>query len=71
MINGQNPSAWFMLGQALDRLELYELSANAFQRVIEIVPNSDHEVDKYGLALHADWALRDLQDYVGGEGEKP
>ncbi len=71
MINGQNPSAWFMLGQALDRLELYELSANAFQKVIEIVPNSDHEVDKYGLALHADWALSDLQDYVGGEGEKP
>ncbi|WP_148509897.1 tetratricopeptide repeat protein [Hungatella hathewayi] len=70
MISQNNPSAWFMLGQTLDRLELYELSVNAFQRVMELVPNSDHEVDKFGLALHAEWAVRDLQDYVG-EGEKP
>ncbi|MBU9728455.1 zinc ribbon domain-containing protein [Diplocloster modestus] len=70
LLNQGNPSAWFMLGQALDRLELYDLSANAFQHVLELVPNSDHEVDKYGLALHADWALQDLQDYVGEE-KKP
>lgn len=70
MISQNNPSAWFMLGQALDRLELYELSAHAFGRVMELVPNSDHEVDKFGLALHAEWAVRDLQEYVGGEGKQ-
>jgi tetratricopeptide (TPR) repeat protein len=66
-LNRVNPVAWFMLGHTYDRLKRYEESAAAFSAVLEYIPNSDHNLDYYGVALHAEWAIRDLRDYVGKE----
>ena len=60
-----NPTAWFMLGHCYDRLQRYEESAAAFDRVLAYIPNSDHALDYYGIALHAERAVAELQSYMG------
>ena len=65
--NRDNAATWFMLGHCYDRLKEYDLSANAFRISNQLLPNSEHDLDYYGIGLHAEWAFEELQDYIDKE----
>ena len=62
--NRDNAATWFMLGHCYDRLKEYDLSANAFRLSNLLLPNSEHDLDYYGIGLHAVKAYEELQDYI-------
>lgn len=62
--NRDNAATWFMLGHCYDRLKEYDLSSNAFRISNQLLPNSEHDLDYYGIGLHAERAYEQLQDYI-------
>lgn len=63
-LDDSQPVTWFALGHAYDQLEDYPNSLAAFRKVIELIPETDHDIDEWGLSGHSMEMIRSLVPYV-------
>ncbi len=66
-LNGESPTYWYALANAYDALEMYQEAYDASVRVTTLMPDSDHDLDWYGVGFHNQKLLNQLKNKVGGE----
>ena len=66
-LNSESPTYWYALANAYDALEMYEEAYDASLKVTTLMPDSDHDLDWYGVGYHNNRLLNQLKSKVGGE----
>ena len=51
-IDDTSATAWYSLANAYDAMEQYEAAYDACERVSNLLPDTDHLFDPYGVAIH-------------------
>lgn len=68
-IDGSSATAWYSLANAYDALGRYEDAYEASIRVDNLLPDTDHHFDPYGIAIHNSRLKERLEEELEIEGE--
>ena len=60
----KQPTVWYMLACTCDKLGEYQEAYDACLKVEELLPDSDHDMDAFGVGIHASNLRRKLADVL-------